>query len=414
MKSASDTVTQRSAAGRYATVLSLGFASGLPLALSGQTLQAWLTTSAIDIRTIAAFSLVGLPYTLKFLWAPLMDRFVPPLFGRRRGWVVLMQPLLAGLLLALAAADPASAVMAIGMLAIGIAFASASQDVAIDAYRADLLRPRERGLGSALSVAGYRLGMLASGAGALILADRLGWEATFWVMAALLSIGLAASLFGPEPAWQPDPPRSLQEAIVAPFMEFFRRPRALLLLAVILLYKLGDAFAGTLTTVFLLRGLEFSLTDVGIVNKGIGLAATIVGGLVAGLFVLRFSLFNCLLGFGMLQAVTNLGFMLLAVTGKSYAGMVAVIVLENLSGGMGTTAFVALLMALCDHRYTATQFALLSALAAIGRVFVGPPAGVLVDAAGWPLFFLATFAAALPGLVLLFPLRAEIDRRGRS
>jgi len=394
-------------------MLAIGFASGLPLALSGQTLQAWLTTSGIDIRTIAAFSLVGLPYTLKFLWAPLMDRFVPPRFGRRRGWMLLMQPLLAVLLLALAASDPSSAIMAIGMLAIGIAFASASQDVAIDAYRADLLRPRERGLGSALSVAGYRIGMLASGAGALILADHLGWQATFWIMAALLCVGLAASLFGPEPAWQPQPPRSLQEAVIAPFLEFLRRPHALLLLAVIVLYKLGDAFAGTLTTAFLLRGLEFSLTDVGVVNKGIGLAATIVGGLFAGLLVMRFSLFKCLLGFGVLQAITNLGFMLLALSGKSYAGMVAVIVLENLSGGMGTTAFVAFLIALCDHRYTATQFALLSALSAVARVFVGPPAGMLVETSGWPLFFLATFIAAIPGLLLLFPLRAEIEHRGR-
>ena len=394
-------------------MLSLGFASGLPLALSGQTLQAWLTTSGIDIRTIAAFSLVQWPYTLKFLWAPLMDRFVPPRFGRCRGWILLMQPLLAGLLLALAASDPSSAVMAVGMLAIGIAFASASQDVAIDAYRADLLRPRERGLGSALSVAGYRIGMLASGAGALILADRLGWEATFWVMAVLLSVGVLTSLLGPEPAWQPEPPRSLPEAVVAPFLEFLRRPRALLLLAAIVLYKLGDAFAGTLTTAFLLRGLEFSLTDVGIVNKGIGLAATIVGGLIAGLFVLRFSLFKCLLAFGALQAVTNLGFMLLAMSGKSFAGMVAVIVLENLSGGMGTTAFVALLIGLCDHRYTATQFALLSALAAVARVLIGPPAGALVESVGWPLFFLATFVAAIPGLLLLVVLREEIERRGR-
>jgi PAT family beta-lactamase induction signal transducer AmpG len=182
----------------------------------------------------------------------------------------------------------------------------------------------------------------------------------------------------------------------------------------IVLYKVGDAFAGTLTTAILLRGLEFSLSEVGIVNKGIGLAATIIGGLIGGLVVMRYSLFNCLFAFGILQAVTNLGFMLLAMWGKSYAGMVAVIVLENLSGGMGTTAFVALLISLCDHRYTATQFALLSALAAVGRVFVGPPAGMLVATIGWPLFFLVTFAAALPGLALLIPLRGEIRQRSRD
>jgi PAT family beta-lactamase induction signal transducer AmpG len=395
-------------------MLCLGFASGLPLALSGQTLQAWLTTEGIDLLTIAAFSLVGLPYTLKVAWAPLMDRFVPPWLGRRRGWILLTQALLVGLLFAMAAVQPAETVLVVGALAVGIAFCSASQDVAIDAYRADLLRPRERGLGSALSVAGYRVAMLVSGGIALIIADYAGWQVTYCAMAALLGIGVIACVFGPEPSWHAEPPRSLQDAIVRPFLEFLGRRHALALLAFIILYKFGDAFAGTLTTTFLLRGLGFSLTDVGVVNKGIGLAATIIGGLVGGLLVMRASLFSCLLGFGVLQAVTNLGFMLLAISGKSYAGMVAVIVLENLSGGMGTTAFVALLIALCDHRYTATQFALLSALAAIGRVFVGPPAGMLVDATGWPQFFFATFAAALPGLALLFPLRTEIERRGRA
>lgn len=409
MNSAHIKLQDPGANGRYAVMLCLGFASGLPLALSGQTLQAWLTTGGIDIRTIAAFSLVGLPYTLKFLWAPLMDRFVPPLFGRRRGWILLTQLLLVLLLLTLAVSDPGGAVLYAGALALGIAFGSASQDIAIDAYRADLLRPRERGLGAALSVAGYRIGMLLSGGLALVLADYAGWPLTYALMAGLLGIGAAAALLGPEPQRHAEPPRDLEQAVVLPFLEFLARRRAWTLLLFIVLYKLGDAAAGTLTTAFLLRGLDFSLTEVGIVNKGLGLAATLSGGLLGGLLVLRFSLFRCLLAFGMLQAVTNLGFMLLALAGKSHLGLISVIVLENLSGGMGTTAFVALLIGLCDQRYSATQFALLSALAAVGRVFVGPPAGLLVDLSGWPLFFLGTFAAALPGLALLAWLRPEIE-----
>lgn len=393
-------------------MLTLGFASGLPLALTGGTLQAWLASSGIDTGTIALFSLVGLPYALKFIWSPLMDRFVLPFLGRRRGWMVLTQCLLVALIGMLALLAPQRSVFVIGVLALTVAFCSASQDIAVDAYRADLLEPEERGFGAGLSVAGYRLAMLVSGGLALIIADHAGWRSAYSLMAGLMIIGIASSLFGPQPARAATPPARLSQAVIDPFRNFLQREHALWILMLIILYKIGDAFAGTLTTTFLLRALEFSLTDVGLVNKWLGVAATILGGLVGGALMLRYGLYRCLLGFGMLQAVTNLGFMVLAMTGPSYLGMAGAVALENLAGGMGTAVFVALLIALCDHRYTATQFALLSALAAFGRVFIGPPAGVLAEALGWAVFFLASFIAALPGLGVLWYLRRDVRKLG--
>jgi PAT family beta-lactamase induction signal transducer AmpG len=250
--------------------------------------------------------------------------------------------------------------------------------------------------------------MLVSGAVALILSDHIGWRNTYWLMAGLLSIGLLAAALGPEPEQQVRPPRTLGEAVVGPLKEFFGRPEAVVMLLLIVLYKLGDAFAGSLTTAFLIRGVGFTPTDVGAINKGLGLFATIVGALFGGGLMVRLGLFRSLFLFGVLQAVSNLAFMVLAWAGKSYGLMVLAVAFENISGGMGTAAFVALLMALCDHRFSATQFALLSALAAVGRVFVGPPSGFLVDAVGWVWFFFCTFLVALPGLILLWHLRRRV------
>lgn len=393
---------------RMAAMLLLGFASGLPLALSGGTLQAWLATTSVNISTIGLFSLVGLPYTLKFIWSPVMDRFVPPFLGRRRGWILVTQIILICLILTLSASSPDEAILLVGILALMLAFFSASQDIAIDAYRADVLHPEERGFGAGLSVTGYRIAMLVSGGLALVIADIMGWGATYALMAAFMLIGVAAGCFGPEPEIKAKPPISLQEAVVAPFTEFLARDRAVWLLILIVLYKLGDAFAGTLTTTFLLRGLDFSLTEVGVINKWMGLTATIVGGLGGGAMMMRWGLYNCLLWFGLLQAVTNLGFMLLAMAGKHYLGMVIVIGLENLAGGMGTAVFVGLLISLCNHRFSATQYALLSSLAAIGRVFIGPPSGYLVEAVGWVPFFFITFLVALPGIALLVYLKQTV------
>ena len=393
---------------RVATVLFLGFSSGLPLALSGGTLQAWLTVEDVDIKTIGLFSLVGLPYTLKFLWSPLMDRFVVPIFGRRRGWIALSQLTLIGLILGMSITSPQNGLWFLALLAFCLTFVSASQDVAIDAYRTEVLRERERGIGAAVSVTGYRIAMLVSGALALILSEYLGWRVTYMLMALIMSIGVVSVWLGPEPEDPGTPPTSMKDAVEGPFREFFSRPGVWSLLALIVLYKLGDAFAGSLTTTFLIRGVNFSVGEVGAINKGMGLASTIIGALFGGILMARLRLFRSLLIFGILQAVSNLSFMVLALVGKSYPLMIFTIAFENLAGGMGTAAFVAFLMVLCNHNYTATQFALLSALASLGRVFVGPLSGVLVDGMGWTVFFFSTFLFALPGLVLLWIMREVV------
>jgi len=393
---------------RVGAVLFLGFSSGLPLALSGGTLQAWLTVEGVDIKTIGLFSLVGLPYTLKFFWSPIMDRFVVPILGRRRGWILLCQFGLIGIILGMSVSSPKNALWLLAFLALCLSFVSASQDVAIDAYRTEVLKEPERGLGAGVSVTGYRVAMLVSGALALILSDYLGWETTYMIMALLMGIGVMAVWFGPEPDDIGVPPASIREAVLDPFSEFFSRPGAWALLALIVLYKLGDAFAGSLTTTFLIRGVHFSVAEVGAINKGMGLASTIIGALFGGVLMARLRLFNSLLIFGVFQAVSNLSFMVLALVGKNYPLMIFTIAFENLSGGMGTAAFVAFLMALCNNRFTATQFALLSAFASLGRVFVGPLSGVLVDGMGWTTFFFSTFIFALPGLVLLWIMQDSV------
>jgi PAT family beta-lactamase induction signal transducer AmpG len=407
-----------------AVILFLGFASGLPVALSGSTLQAWATVEAVDLSTIGALTLVGLPYTLKFLWAPAMDRFVPPFLGRRRGWMAITQIAVALGIAAMAFCSPRTDLTLLAMLALFVAFASASQDIVVDAYTADVATGEKRGLGAALKVVGYRLAMLTSGALALHIAAGegwlagIGWERTYLLMAALMGVGLIATLWGREPVIAVPPPRTLREAVVEPFSEFFSRQGALVMLALIVLYKLGDAFAVSLSTAFLIRGAGFSLDDVAFVNKGMGLAATIFGVLFGGALMVRLGLYRALMIFGILQAVSNLMYMWLAVAGKSYPILIATVGFDNLAGGMGTAAFVALLMALCDHRFTATQYALLSALSAIGRVYVGPAAGYATDprylGLAWPTFFFLTFVVALPGLLLLAwkrPTIEALDRR---
>ena len=393
---------------RVVAVFFLGFASGLPLALAGGTLQAWMAVEGVDLKTIGFFSLVGLPYAFKFFWAPLLDRYALPFLGRRRGWILGTQLALMILIVMLGFTSPKDTPWLVALFALLLTFTSASQDIVFDAYRTDVLREKERGLGAAVSVTGYRIAMLASGALALILAGPLGWRSTYSLMAGLMLIGTMATIFGPEPEETVRPPQSLKEAISGPLTEFFGRPSAWAFLALIILYKIGDAFAGSLTTAFLIRGPGFSIGEVGAINKGLGLMATIIGALYGGVMMARLGLYRSLMIFGILQAISNLSFMVLAYAGKVYSIMVAAVAFENLAGGMGTAAFVAFLMALCDHRYTATQFALLSALASLGRIFVGPPSGYLSHEVGWVVFFFVTFLAALPGLALLYKMRRNI------
>ncbi|HXZ50449.1 MAG TPA: MFS transporter [Burkholderiales bacterium] len=395
---------------RIFLLLLLGFSSGLPLALTGATLQAWLTVSGVDLTTIGMFALVGQPYTYKFLWAPLMDRFTIPLLGRRRGWLVVTQLGLLATIAWMGTLAPERAPWLLAGLALVVAFLSASQDIVFDAYRTDVLGAQERGAGAAVSVLGYRIGMLVSGGLALILADEwLGWRGTYWLMAALMLVGVAATWSAQEPSAPPRAPHSLEQAVREPLAEYFGRDGAWILLALIVLYKLGDAFAGSLSTAFLIRGPGFSLTEVGVVNKWLGVVATIAGALAGGALMARLRLYRSLVLFGVLQAVTNLGYMLLALAGKSYVLMIAAVAAENLCGGMGTAAFVALLMAMCERRHSATQYALLSALAALGRVYVGPAAGAMAQSLGWPEFFFATFLIALPGVAMLVWQRRRIE-----
>ncbi len=396
---------------RVAPLLVLGFASGLPLALTSGTLQAWATVEGVPLQEIGFLTLVGTAYTIKFLWAPLVDRFAPPLLGRRRGWMLVTQVLLAVAILAMGALSPSSALMPLALLAVLVAFLSATQDIAFDAYCTDVLRKEERGAGAAIKVMGYRLAMIVSGGLALIMADQwIGWGNTYMVMGGLMLLCALATLWAPEPEHVARAPRSLREAVAEPLHEFFTRRGALAVLLLIVLYKLGDAFAGALSTTFLIRGAGFTPTEVGTVNKVLGLAATIIGALAGGSLMARWGLYRSLMAFGLLQAVSNLAYWLIAVSPKNLWLMATGVGIENLCGGLGTASFVGLLMALCRQRFSATQFALLSALSAVGRTYLaGPLTPPLVNHLGWPGFFLLTVVIAIPGLVLLKILRGTID-----
>lgn len=394
----------------FSTLL-LGFSSGLPIALTSSTLQAWFTVTGASLLAIGSLSLIGQPYVYKFLWAPLLDRWIPPLLGRRRGWIILIQLVLIIAIIAMALANPHTSATLLITTAFIVAFFSASQDIAIDAYRTDILKPNERGLGTTLYSWGYRAAMLVSGALALALAEYIGWRSTYLVMAALIAIGLFGAWFGEEPIDEEEkhPPISLYSAIVDPFKEFLSRKSAWLILVFIVLYKFGDALSISLTTPFLIRGLGFSLSTVAFVNKGIGFFAGMLGLLAGGVLMARISLFRALLYFGILQAVAILALLKLAIVGHNFHWLVFAISIDSFCNAMASIAFTVLLMSLCDHRYTATQFALFSALAGAGRVFVGPLAGLIVSHFNWPTFFLISLSTCLPGLGLLWYLRHNFN-----
>ncbi len=399
----------------FSTLL-LGFSSGLPLALISSTLQAWFTVTGASLLVIGSLGLVGQPYIYKFLWAPLLDRWIPPLLGRRRGWLVITQFALLITIASMALANPQSSPSLLIALALLVAFLAASQDIAVDAYRTDILTPCERGLGTTLYSWGYRVAMLVSGALALALAEYIGWRATYLFMASLISIGLFGSWFGQEPTDEQEkhPPTTLRAAIVEPFKEFLSRKSAWLILLFILLYKFGDALSISLTTPFLIRGLNFSLSTVAIINKGVGFFAAMLGLLAGGILMARISLFRALLYFGILQAGAILTLLQLALVGHNYHWLVFAISVDNFCNAMASIAFVAFIMSLCNHRYSATQFALFSALASVGRVFVGPIAGLIVTYFSWPAFFLLSLLACLPGLGLLWYLRGNLNNHSTT
>lgn len=383
-------------------LLLLGFASGLPLLLTSQTLQAWMTVAGVDLGTIGWFSLVALPYSLKFLWSPVIDRYVPPGLGRRRGWLVLTQVGLAGAIAAMALHNPQQALQLLALNALVIAFLSATQDIAFDAYRTDVLEEREMGAGAAVAVLGYRIALLLTGSVALILADRIPWPGVYLLLAGVMLLMVSFSLLAPEPTGN-TPPATLAEAVMMPFREFFQRlgvRRGVFILGFITLYRLGDALVNNMVTPFLLA-LNFTQTDIGAIRGGMGLLATIVGVLTGGALLSQWGIHRSLWIFGGLQAISNLAYFVLAQVGQSYPLMVLSINIENFCAGLGTAAFVAFLMSLCNTRFSATQYALLSSLMAVSRDILAAPAGQVAKATGWPLFFLLTLLAALPGLLLL-------------
>ncbi|SNR61557.1 MFS transporter, PAT family, beta-lactamase induction signal transducer AmpG [Methylobacillus rhizosphaerae] len=388
------------ASGRMLVALMMGFASGLPLLLTGSTMQAWLRESGVDLATIGAAAIIGLPYTLKFLWAPLFDRYTMPLLGRRRGWLALSQAALVLALLALSVSDPAASLWGVALAALLVTFFSASQDIVIDAYRRESLSDQELGLGSAMFVNGYRVGMLLAGGGGLILADLLTFSGMYQLMALLMGLCIMVTLAAPEPGKAAGSPRNLRQAVIEPFMEFFKRPEAIAILTFILLYKLGDTLASAINVPFYLD-LGFSKSEIGAVAKLFGFWATLIGGTLGGIWILRIGLYRSLWIFGFLQMASTFGFVLLAQVGNNLPMLTGVIAVENFTGGLGTAAFVGFMGAMTDRRFTATQYALLSSLMGVPRVILSAPTGWMADEMGWTVFFLLCTVLAIPGLLMI-------------
>lgn len=377
----------------------LGFGSGLPLILTDSTLKAWLKDAHVDLATIGFFALLQTPYSLKFLWAPLLDRYAPPFLGRRRGWLLVTQLLLAGFLGAMAFGDPAGHLRLLVALALAVVLASASQDIATDAWRTEFLPRSHQAIGTATHVTAYRIGILAAGAGALVLADRAGWRTAYLAMAGLMLLGAAGTLLAEERPVE-NAPRSLQAAVVEPFRAFLARPGAWAALAFILLYKIGDQLATSLTIPYFME-TGYTKTVIGTMTKGVGLAALIAGGYLSGWWMERWPLRRGLLVCGILQVLATLALLLPALLGAKLWVLALALTLENLGYGMGVTVFMTLIMRLCDRRYTATQFALLTSLTAFARSVLASPAGIIAKRLGWPFFFAFCAVIALPGLLML-------------
>ncbi|MGB6056214.1 MAG: AmpG family muropeptide MFS transporter [Burkholderiaceae bacterium] len=381
----------------------LGFTSGLPLFILLSLLQAWLAKSGLNVKALGLFALVMFPYTWKFLWSPLMDRYHFGSLGRRRGWMALTQTLLFLGIGGMGMLDPQTQVGLIATVAAVVAFLSASQDIVIDAYRRELLPDNEQGLGSAVHVNAYRVAGMVPGALSLILADLMPWSLVFWITAAFMLPGLVCTLLIEEPKVYGSPPKNLREAVVLPFREFIDRggwANALWILGFIFLYKLGDSMATALATKFYLD-VGFSMTQIGVIAKTTGFWAALVGGLLGGIWMVKIGINRGLWIFGVVQAVAILGFAWLAEAGADPLVLALVIGFEAFGVGVGTAAFVAFIATTTDPRYTATQYALFTSLAAVPRTFINSSVGYIVDVTGWFNFFLICFALALPGMMLL-------------
>jgi MFS transporter, PAT family, beta-lactamase induction signal transducer AmpG len=402
---------------RVLLVLLMGFASGLPLLLTFSTLSAWLATAGVRRAAIGAFALVGTPYAFKFVWSPLIDRLPPPLpLGRRRGWGVAIQLSLIVAILGLGSQNPKHHLVLMAMLALLVAFLSASQDIVIDAWRVEILPLDLQGPGAGVIQTGYRLAMLVSGAGALVIAARVGWFAAYATMAALLAVGVLVFLFGPEPhvasedlqiqeaATKPSGGTVLKSwfttAVIGPFADFMRRPLWLVILIFIVGYKLGEAMAGVMATPLYIS-LGFSLNEIAAVSKLVGFFATVAGALIGGVVTVRFGILRSLIICGVLQSAGNLFYVLQAIGGHRIGYLALCVTAENLTGAMAGAALVVYLSSLCSPAFTATQYALLSSLASVGRTLVASSGGVLAERLGWVLFFSLTTVATIPALLLL-------------
>ena len=379
-----------------------GFSSGLPLYILVSLLPAWLRSEGVNLKAIGLFALINLPFTWKFLWAPLFDRFTPPL-GRRRGWLIISQSLLLVSIPIFGAFNPTLDIWTIAYLATIVAFFSASQDIVLDAYRRELLIDNELGLGNAVHVNAYKIAGLIPGSLSLILADHMAWSGVFMITALFMLPGILMTLFVKEPALKAGAPRTLRAAVVEPFKEFIGRnglQSALLILAFIFLYKLGDSMATALATPFYLD-MGFSKTEIGLIAKNAGLWPSVIGGLLGGVWMFKLGINRALWLFGAVQMLAILGFAWLATVGHSLLWLAVVIGVEALGVGLGTAAFVAYIAQTTHPLYTATQFALFTSLAAVPRTFANAATGYMVENLGWFKFFILCFVLAIPGMLML-------------
>jgi len=391
---------------RLTAVAAQGVASGTPLMVGTKLLQGWLTASGVPLGMIGLLTAAELPYTLKMFWAPLLDRWPIPWPDRRRGWLLLLQLTLVGVIAAMGLLRPDTdprTLATIGAMALLLAVVSATQDIVVDAYRTDLLPERERGAGAAATNLGYRGAMLAIGAGGFVIAGRSGWATAFLASAALMLAVVPFTLSAPRLPPIQHQVTSLRQAVVGPAREFLHRsggPRAVMLLALVLLYRWPDGLLGVMAVPFLLQQ-GFSPEVVGTVQAGWGIAATIVGTVLGGILFGRLGMNRSLWLFALLGAAGNLSYAVLAHFGGGMAALLAAVGLENLSGGMVGAAFVALLMSLCNPRFSATQYALLSGVYALSRSLLSLPAGILTERVGWSSFFVLSALAALPAFLLM-------------
>jgi MFS transporter, PAT family, beta-lactamase induction signal transducer AmpG len=394
-------------------IMVLAAASGYPNQLTESALQAWLKDAHVSNTTIGLMSYVALPYLLKVFWAPLIDRFPLPFLGRRRGWILVTQLALAVAIASLALQDPAVALFPVAVCALIIVFFSATQDIAYDAYRTDVCLPSERGPAAAATNLGYRTAAWIASALALLVADHFGWRPAFLILAAVMTLFCVATWRAPEPDYPQQSPRSLRESIVMPLRELLAGPGTASLLVVVLLFKIGDAFAQKLFTPFMLD-IGFTKTELAVIVKGLFTGGALLGSVVGGILMVRLGLVRSMLLFGIAQAVSNLLYCALAAAGKSYPLMVAAVLIEHVAGAMGNIALVAMIMALCDVRYSAFQYALLSSIALLPRYGLGYPAGWVADHGGWYTYFVVSFCMALPGLAIVWLMRARIDTLDRQ